>query len=166
MSTLIIIRGNSGSGKTSVAKALQRKLGRNTLLISQDVVRRDMLWVRDGQNTDALPLLLALLHYGQKHCPYVILEGILRADWYLPLFSTAKKLFSPRIFAYYYDLSFEETLRRHATKPNHLDFGETEMRRWWTEKDWIATIPETIFTDKTSFEEALNQILQNIAPVC
>ena len=40
------------------------------------------------------------------------------------------------------------------------------MRRWWTEKDWIATIPETIFTDKTSFEEALNQIVQDIAPVC
>lgn len=29
----------------SVAKMLQRKIGRNTLLISQDVIRREMLWV-------------------------------------------------------------------------------------------------------------------------
>ena len=32
MGKLIILRGNSGSGKTTVAKALQKKLGRNTML--------------------------------------------------------------------------------------------------------------------------------------
>ena len=45
MSKLIILRGNSGSGKTTVARALQRKFGRNTMVISQDIIRRDMLWV-------------------------------------------------------------------------------------------------------------------------
>ena len=44
MSKLILLRGNSGSGKTTVARALQRKFGRNTLLLSQDTVRREMLW--------------------------------------------------------------------------------------------------------------------------
>lgn len=43
MSKLIILRGNSGSGKTTVAKALQEKLGYNTMRISQDEVRRNML---------------------------------------------------------------------------------------------------------------------------
>ena len=43
MATLVIIRGNSGSGKTSLAKKLQEYYGRKTLLISQDIVRRDML---------------------------------------------------------------------------------------------------------------------------
>lgn len=46
MSKLIILRGNSGSGKTTVAKALQKKLGYNTMLISQDEVRRNMLWLK------------------------------------------------------------------------------------------------------------------------
>lgn len=32
MHKLIILRGNSGSGKTSVAKALQEKFGPNTML--------------------------------------------------------------------------------------------------------------------------------------
>ena len=41
-SKLIIIRGNSGSGKTTTAKSLQNQLGKRTLLVSQDVVRRDM----------------------------------------------------------------------------------------------------------------------------
>jgi len=39
MSKLIILRGNSGSGKTSVAKALQQKFGPNTMLISHDMIR-------------------------------------------------------------------------------------------------------------------------------
>ena len=43
MPKLIILRGNSGSRKTTVAKELQKRFGRNTMLISQDVVRRDML---------------------------------------------------------------------------------------------------------------------------
>ena len=43
MPKLIILRGNSGSGKTTVAKELQKRFGRNTMLISQDAVRRDML---------------------------------------------------------------------------------------------------------------------------
>ena len=46
MSKLIMLRGNSGSGKTTIAKELQKHFGRNTMLISQDVIRRDMLWVK------------------------------------------------------------------------------------------------------------------------
>ena len=58
---LIILRGNSGSGKTTIAKELQQVFGNNTMLISQDVIRRDMLKVKDGENTKALPLLEELL---------------------------------------------------------------------------------------------------------
>lgn len=50
MGKLIVLRGDSGSGKTTVAKELQKKFGRNTILISQDVIRRDMLMVKDGED--------------------------------------------------------------------------------------------------------------------
>ena len=36
MKKIIILRGNSGSGKTTVARALQKKFGYNTMMISQD----------------------------------------------------------------------------------------------------------------------------------
>ena len=50
MKKLIILRGNSGSGKTSVAKALQRKFGSNTMLLSHDMVRMEILhvWSQEG----------------------------------------------------------------------------------------------------------------------
>ena len=63
MKKLVILRGNSGSGKTTVARALQRKIGFNTMLISQDEIRRNMLWVKDGIDTKALPLMIELLKY-------------------------------------------------------------------------------------------------------
>lgn len=37
MAKLVILRGNSGSGKTSTAKLLQEALGEGTMLISQDL---------------------------------------------------------------------------------------------------------------------------------
>ena len=159
---LVILRGNSGSGKSSVARALQRKLGRNTLIIPQDTVRREMLWVHDGVGTLALPLLLDLLKYGHEHCEITILEGILNAKWYQPLFQTAVDLFGENIFAYYYDLPFEETLKRHATKRNKFDFGEEEMRRWWNEKDYIGFIPETNILKEVSLDDTTDLIMKAI----
>ena len=94
MNKLIILRGNSGSGKTTIAKELQRKIGSNTLLISQDVIRREMLMVKDGPDTMALPMLKELLVYGKNHCETVILEGILVGEWYRSLFEQAKVLCS------------------------------------------------------------------------
>ena len=102
---LIILRGNSGSGKTTIAKELQQVFGNNTMLISQDVIRRDMLKVKDGENTKALPLLEELLRYGRKHSEIVILEGILNAEWYRALFELAVALYGKNIYAYYFDLS-------------------------------------------------------------
>ena len=119
MHKLIIIRGNSGSGKSSVAKGLQRQFGRNTLVIPHDTVRREMLWAHDGIDTTAIPLLISLLEYGYEHNEVTIVEGILNSKWYKPLFEKAIQLFhKDNIYAYYYDLPFEETLKRHETKSN------------------------------------------------
>ena len=116
MKKIIILRGNSGSGKTTVARALQKKFGYNTMMISQDEIRRNILWVKDGVDTKALPLMIELMKYGYEHCDVVILEGIMYDEWYSPLFKTANELYGMDIYAYYFDISFEETVRRHNTR--------------------------------------------------
>ncbi len=163
MGKLIMIRGNSGSGKSTVARSLQKEIGRNTLLIPQDTVRREMLWAHDGYDTAALPLLITLLHYGYEHCETVILEGILNAKWYASLFRDAVELFGEEIYAYYYDLPFEETLKRHAAKERRFAFGEADMRRWWNEKDYIGYIKEKTIREDLSQEETVRMILDDIS---
>lgn len=155
MHKLIILRGNSGSGKTTVSKELQKRFGRNTMLISQDMVRLQMLYAKDAE---ALPLIIQLLKYGRQNSDITILEGILDSEVYESLFEAAVKEYGADIFAFYYDLPFEETLRRHATKPNRAEFGEQDMRRWWKEKDYTNVIPEKTITGDMSISDTVDMI--------
>lgn len=162
--TLIILRGNSGSGKTSLAKLLQEKFGPNTMRISHDMIRMEVLhtWGKEGLERSQ-PLMIELLKYGRNNSEITILEGILPSDAYQRLFEAAKEEFGENIFAYYYDIPFEETLRRHSTKPNRDEFGEEDMRRWWVEKDFLPEIRETVFKKEMSLSEAVEQICQDVA---
>jgi adenylate kinase family enzyme len=159
---LIILRGNSGSGKTTTGKALQKKFGHGTMLISQDVVRREMLFVKDGPNTEASKLLNELVLYGKQHCNIVIIEGILNSKWYRKLFENLLDEFGNQIFAYYFDIPFEETLNRHKKKPNAHEFGENEMRRWWNEKDLLGIIAEVCLHKELGLDEIVDMIYQDV----
>ena len=172
MGKLIIIRGNSGSGKTSLAKLLQKKLGPNTLRVSHDMIRMDLLNVRGREGVErSEPLMTTLLRYGRANSEVTILEGILPARDYSRLFEAALAIFGADIYAYYYDLPFDETLRRHMTKPNRDDFGEADMRRWWVERDYLKTIPvggvvnERILGAELSLDDAVELIMADVAGI-
>ena len=94
---LIVIRGNSGSGKTSLAKELQKRYKEKAMVISQDLVRREMLSISDGPDTMTIPLIYHLLEYGHQHYDITILEGILFSKWYTPLCEKACALFDGNI---------------------------------------------------------------------
>ena len=162
MAIIIILRGNSGCGKSTVAEALQKKIGSGTLLISQDYVRRQMLWVKDRPNNQAIDLLKNIVIYGYNKCRVSILDGILYADIYEDLFSYIKKLFTDKIFAYYFDIPFEETLKRHSQKPNTHEFGEDEMRRWWRDNDFLKNISEKMIYKEMSLDSIVDMIYQDI----
>lgn len=159
---LILLRGNSGSGKTTSGKAIQKKFGRGTMLISQDVVRRDILYVADGPDPAADPLLAELACYGKEHCKIVILEGILNSRWYAKLFEDLINEFGDHIHAYYFDLPFEETVLRHQGKPNVQEFGESDMKRWWIEKDFLNNIAEKCITKDFSLNEIVDLVYQDV----
>ena len=152
------ILGESGSGKTTVARALQKKFGYNTMMISQDEIRRNILWVKDGVDTKALPLMIELMKYGYEHCDVVILEGIMYDEWYSPLFKTANELYGMDIYAYYFDIPFEETVRRHNTRDKKQEFGEEDMRRWWREKDFSSVFNEKIITPDIDADSIVEMI--------
>lgn len=128
MKRLIILRGNSGSGKSTVAAELQRRLGRETMCIGQDVVRRQILRVKEGGSHPTLKLMTHMTRFGWDNGYHtVIIEGILSAE---KSSETLKSLIEEADVAsvYYFDIPFEETLRRHSSKPNAMEFGESDMR--------------------------------------
>ena len=160
-SHLIILRGNSGSGKTTVAKRLFDHFHADAMLVSQDVVRRTMLRVKDVPNNPAIELIYRLCSYGNQLNKIVILEGILRRDVYGNKLTELMVNFNGAVHIYYLDIPFDETLRRHATKPNTHEFGEAEMRQWWRSNDVLGVKEEQIFNEKMSADDMLRKILND-----
>lgn len=121
-----------------------------------------MLHAHDGFDTPTIPLLLNLLDYGYDNCQTVIVEGILRSDWYQPIWQKVLELYRLEdIYAYYYDLPFDETVKRHSGREKAKAFGQDALKRWWVDKDYLKIIPETAFSKEISLEEAKRQILLN-----
>lgn len=162
MNKLIIIRGNSGSGKSTVAKALQKHFGLFTMMLSQDNISRDMVFALEGHDEDAKPLMMNLLEFANKNCKIAIMDGIYKKSKYLDLLQLAKKLYKNEIYAYYFDLPFEETLKRHQTRWKKSVFGEEEMKRWWSDRDFIGFIPEKIITKELTEQEIVDMIIHDI----
>lgn len=161
MTSCIIIRGNSGSGKSTLAQRLQQAIDKNTLLLPQDTLRRQLLNAKDGYKTPTLPLYLTLLEHAYQHRQVLIIEGILHADWYAPLWDKIAELYGENVYAYYYDLPFEETVKRHQTRDKANDFSVSDMQRWWLEKDYLNRFHETLFDQTISLDKALNTILKD-----
>lgn len=154
-SRLIVIRGNSGSGKTTLAKALRSVLP-DSILFSQDVIRREMLNVKDGPGNSAILWIEELVKLADGRHATILLEGILAQDWYGEMIDRLERRFTSRYVAYYFDVSLEETVRRHAMR-QPTEFSETDMKRWWIDQDHRPT--DRLIAEDRSIE-AMIQIIK------
>ncbi|WP_088265446.1 kinase [Bacillus mycoides] len=161
-STLIILRGNSASGKTTIAKELQEHFGHGTLLVSQDVVRREMLKVHDTLGNLSHDLIFEITKYGKGKCEFVILEGILNSRRYGDMLKELIHYFDGNAYTYYFDLSLDETIKRHNTREKRLEFGEDLLRKWYNPHDTIEVDKETIFTDDFIQKDISHAILNDV----
>jgi predicted kinase len=60
---LIVIRGNSGAGKSTVAKALREVCGRGVAWVSQDLIRRIILKEKDQPGAANIGLIDQVARY-------------------------------------------------------------------------------------------------------
>lgn len=89
---LIVLRGNSGSGKSTTAWALRERLGRRLALVEQDYVRRIVLKARDTADGPHYGLIEQTVRYALDAGYDVVLEGILHRGRYHDLLSPRKRL--------------------------------------------------------------------------
>ncbi|MCM3920185.1 hypothetical protein ND748_00560 [Frankia sp. AiPs1] len=75
--TLVVIRGNSGAGKSSVARAVRARSGRGVALVEQDYLRRILLREWDQPGGVAPALIDQTVRFCLDHGYHVVLEGIL-----------------------------------------------------------------------------------------
>ncbi|TMR06446.1 hypothetical protein ETD86_52755 [Nonomuraea turkmeniaca] len=160
--TLIVIRGNSGSGKSTVARAVREAFGRRGMaVISQDVVRRDILRELDRPGGVNIGLLDVMCRHALDAGYHVILEGILAGSRYGEMLQSLCGDHRGRTLCYYLDVSWEETLRRHETRPQRARFGPDEMRQWYVKKDVLPDVHETVIDESSELDKIVQLILQD-----
>jgi predicted kinase len=159
---LMILRGNSGSGKSSIAAAVRQAYGRRGFaIVGQDLLRRNILREQDvagGANIDLIDLTA---RFALDRGYHVIVEGILYTAHYGEMLERLIADHRGGTRCYYMDIPFEETLRRHATKPQANEYGAAEMERWFNPLDLLPATRETIIPASQSFDESVSQILRD-----
>jgi len=161
MAKIIILRGNSGSGKSTVALAIQEQLVPHPVLIEHDHFRRKILKEHEGPDIINDELIFRTVQFALENNRDVIIEGIMWIERYKKLFDRILEIHPSENYFYYFDIPFEETLRRHATKKN-TDFGENEMRLWFKENNESGYPGEVIIPATNSFDDTVSQIITEV----
>lgn len=157
---LIVLRGNSGSGKTTVARAVRARYGRGVAVVSQDVLRRDVLGEADGPSGANCGLVDTVTRYALDHGFHVVLEGILNSRKYAEMLRALGEEHRGLTRYYYFDVPFEETLRRHASRPQAAEFGEAEMREWWRPGDLLEDGVEALIPAASALPATVARLMR------
>ncbi|KRL01098.1 hypothetical protein FC81_GL001237 [Liquorilactobacillus capillatus DSM 19910] len=149
------MRGNSGSGKTTTAKSLKEFLSPRVLLLSQDVLRKQMLAEPDHIGNMSIGLFKNIINWGTVNTDYIIIEGILKRSVYQSFLEALKQEYGPKLLNFYFNISFKETVTRNNLKA--LPFSEQILTQWWQNEDLLGN-EDAVFTDDETLEERLTTI--------
>lgn len=157
---LVVLRGDSGSGKTTTAAALRPRLGPKTAVIHQDYFRRELLAGGDKvtRAADAAVLIEAAARQSLDLGYDVILDGIFNLRDYATRLKRLWRDHRGVTRIYQFDIGFEETVRRHETRQLRHAFTAERMRSWydgWQPLDFVEE-------GRIGADESLPQIVARI----
>lgn len=156
----ILIRGNSGSGKTVLANCLQNHFGyQRCLLLHEDLLRLDILHVKEKETAQTTSLIELMIEWGKQYYPIIILEGILPKRIYGTTLTKIIHEFGAGAFVYYLDISFAQTVKNNEEKES--PFPLETLEKWWLEQDTLGE-KERKLTSAT-VKELAEQVLTDIA---
>jgi predicted kinase len=158
---LIVLRGNSGSGKSTAAAEIRARHGHGIALVSQDNLRRVVLREKDVPGGANIGLIDVVARYALDHGFHVILDGILYADRYAAMLDALRRDHRGLSHFYYLDIPFEETLRRHAARPQATEFGPDEMARWYREHDLLPGGIEQVIGPTSVLDDTVQRIMRD-----
>ena len=155
---LIVLRGNSGSGKSTVAAALHRELPPPAAVLEQDYFRRVIVHEREQESMAHARLLEVAAVHCLRAGHQVVLEGIFNAVRYGGMLQRVGEAAGDARF-YAFDLTFEETMRRHAGRRKASEFGEDQMRSWYHGWQPLSFVEEKRILPPETCNQVVRRIL-------
>jgi predicted kinase len=107
-------------------------------------------------------LLEQTVSYCLKKEYTVIVESILSKPKYK---DTLVKLADSTAYTshfFYIDVSLEETLKRHKTKPIADEVTDEQLRSWYQPKNYLDVPGEVIIDETSTLDETVNLILDSV----
>jgi predicted kinase len=156
---LVIVRGNSGAGKSTVARAVRAVAGRGVALVEQDYLRRVVLRERLSDDVLHIHLIESVVRIALDGGYDVVLDGIFHRDSYGDMLRRLRSEHRGLTSAYYLEVSFEESCSRHATRPQASEFTVDEMREWFVSDDALGWDEESIIPASSSEAETVRAIV-------
>ncbi|GGV58220.1 hypothetical protein GCM10010245_91350 [Streptomyces spectabilis] len=139
------------------------KFGSNLAIIGQDNLRRIVLCERDRPCGANIGLIDLTARYALDNGSHIVVEGILHADRNGAMLQDLVRAHRGASRCYYLHVPFEETLVRHATKPDAeylAHVTEAHLRDWYQEKDLLPGGLETVIDAASALDDTVQQILR------
>jgi len=156
---LIVIRGNSGSGKSSIVEGIRRAHGRGVAWIEQDYIRRIVFQELDQPDGANIQTIRQIAQQALDRGYHAVVEGIMPKIRYGDMLARLRDEHAGPSYFYYLDIPLEETIRRHATRPKATAFTADEMATWFHAQDLLDDPRETIIDQHSSLETTVKRIL-------
>lgn len=156
---LIILRGNCGVGKSTVAKELREsaRSAKRVALIEQDIFRLYLLKDEGWDSSHHIELIRQTAEFVLTRGYDVIVEGTLHAEKYQDMLGQLTEKTSEH-FIYYLDVSLAESVRRHQTRSIAHKFGEEKLREWYKGQDRLGFETEKIIPETNSLADTIETI--------
>ncbi|TDE93916.1 kinase [Occultella glacieicola] len=145
-----------------MARSIRQARPRGVAIIGHDVLRREILHVRDRPGALSVPYIDMSARFALDHGLDVVIEGILHAEIYGEMLTQLRADHLGLTRAYYYELELGETLRRHRTKPLAVEVTEEQVTSWYVAGDRIDDLGEVIFDAGHSEHAALRKVLADV----
>jgi hypothetical protein len=155
------LRGNSATGKSATAAGIRsRYLPHRVAIVAQDYLRRTVLKEPDKPHGANIGLIETVARYCLDQGLDTIVEGILYNDHDGAMLAALIADHAGTTTCCYFDIPFSETLRRHATKEQAAEYGETEMAMWYRERDLLPYGREEVITAEMSLDDIIEHIVR------
>lgn len=161
---LVVIRGNSASGKSSVAQGLRDHYGRGIAIVGQDMIRRNVLREHDTARGASIALLSTIARAALDAGFHVVLEGILYADRYSHMITSLVRDHRGTSRCYYLDVPLEATLVRHASKADAACLAQVtdaHLTSWYRELDLLPDGLETVIPADSTLRDTVARIVRD-----
>ena len=160
---LIILRGPSASGKTTIAEKLFELAKKKTALIQQDHYRFIFKPSGGGSKPNSEVIHKMIEHNVSTAllAGYdVILEGILTVKSYQNIIERIIDSHEGESYIFYFNTSLEETIRRHQSKKGNFNYGSEEMKQWYADSQKSEHKLEILIPEDYSINQSIDKIIK------